>query len=82
MNEKILLKAIPSTEEASFRDLCNALGDDKPEKGDRAEWGLFFDTLRKLERQGEVEVSWSPDGRSVDSVILTEAGAARVRSGL
>ena len=80
ISELTLLKAIPSTQEASFREVCNALGDDKPEKGVKGEWGKFFSVLKKLERDGLVEISWTGD--QVDSLILTEAGAARVRSGL
>lgn len=79
MNLQTLLNAIPSTEEASFRELLRS---DKPD--DTQEWSAFFKTLRQAEREWLVHIEWSPNGNgrggsSVDSVILTEAGAARVR---
>lgn len=78
MDYLIVLKAIPSTESGSFRDLCNALGDDRPEKGDKSGWRDLFHSLRQAERQGDVEISWL-DG-NVDAVQLTEQGAAKVRA--
>ena len=71
-----LLQCIGSTEESSFGEVCQALGDDKP--ADRSEWGAFFRSVEDLERQGLIEVS-RVNGK-IDSMILTEAGAARVRT--
>ena len=76
MDTLTLLKAIPSTEPADFRDLCNALGSDKPD--DREGWSDMFNTLRSLEKDGLVEISWFHNN-NIDTLILTEAGAARVR---
>jgi hypothetical protein len=78
MDTLTLLKAIRSAEPSDFSDLCNALGDDKPERGDRDGWSDLFNTLRSLEKDGLVQISWFHN-KNVDSLMLTEAGAARVR---
>lgn len=80
-----LLVTIPSTDEVSFRELMNMLGDSKPEKGDKKGWADVFTTLRTMEKDGLVEISWSPEGNgrggsAIDSLILTEAGAARAKT--
>lgn len=73
-----ILKAIPSTEPATFRELCSALGSDKPEKGDKRAWWELFSSIEKLEKQELIEVD--RNGTSIDTLILTEAGAAMVRA--
>lgn len=78
MNEMLILSAIGSTEESSFFDFVSALGSEKPDKGDRDAWRQLFMQIEKLEVDGFVEVCRT--GRSIDSLILTEAGAARVRA--
>jgi hypothetical protein len=76
MNEDIILRAIPSTEPASFGEFCNELGADKPDCRD--DWAILFKLLDKLEHDGLVTIDRL--GRRVDSLILTDAGADRVRS--
>lgn len=73
-----LLQAIPSTEPASFNELCRALGDDCPERGDREGWRDLFSLLEIAQESGYVDIDYV--GGKVGSVQLTEAGAARVRS--
>lgn len=76
MNEEIILQAIPSTEPADFREFCQALGSERPENS--AEWSVLFRQLEKLEVDELVEVERTRG--KIDTLILTEAGAARVRS--
>lgn len=76
MNSITILKAIPSTELADFGEFCTALGADKPD--DRAGWADLFSTLSDLEEHGLIEVSRS--GRTIDTLILTEAGTALVKN--
>lgn len=77
MNIKTILQAIPSTEPASFREFCNALGSDCPERGEREDWAELFDCIREAEGNVLIEVERS--GNSIETLILTEAGAATVR---
>lgn len=77
MTQETILAAIGSTEETSFNEFCRALGGDCPESGDKDGWREVFDHLRVLERHGFIEVS-RVEGK-IDSMILTEAGANRVR---
>lgn len=72
-----ILAAIPSTEPATFGEFLSTLPD-CPEKGDRAGWRDLFSQLRTLENAGLVEVERT--GGSIESLLLTEDGAARVRS--
>lgn len=76
MDEIIILRAIPSTEEASFGEFCNNLGSDKPEN--KSEWAQLFRQLDKLETDDLIEIERA--GRNIDTLILTEAGAAKVRA--
>ena len=78
INEETILSAIGSTEETSFSEFCQALGDDIPDE--KAEWAKLFRTLRELERHGFVDITEA--GGKVYSMILTEPGAARVRDKL
>lgn len=73
-----ILTAIPSTENASFNEFCQGLGDDKPE--DRVDWRILFQTLESLEASGLVEID--RHGDKIDSLILTELGAERAREAL
>lgn len=77
MKLNTLLKSIGSTEESSFNEICQALGDDCPEKGDSVAWGELFRLIDSAEKSGLIEVSRT--NRRTDSAILTEAGAARVK---
>jgi hypothetical protein len=78
MNEEIILRAISFTESCSFGEMCRGLGDEKPERGDRAGWRQLFLQLEKLEADGLVEISRL--GKDIDTLQLTEAGAARARA--
>ncbi len=79
-DDQIILSAIGSTEETSFGEFCSALAGDCPESGDREGWREVFNSLGSLEQQGFIEVARTD--RKIDSVILTEAGADRVRARL
>jgi hypothetical protein len=80
MDENTILSAIGSTEESDFNEFCRGLGSDCPESGDREGWREVFNHLRTLERSGFIEVSRT--GNKIDSLILTEAGANRIREKL
>ena len=75
MDDDKILSAIASTEETSFNEFCQALAGDCPEGRD--EWREMFKTLRRLENEGLIEVS-KLDGK-IDGLILSEAGANRIR---
>ena len=75
-----ILAAIPSTEAATFGEFLNGLPD-TPEKGDRAGWRDLFSQLRTLENAGLVEVQRAGPNGSIESLMLTEDGADRVRKG-
>lgn len=79
MDEYTILSAIGSTDETTFGEFCSAL-DGCPESGDRAGWREVFNQLRILEQHGFIEISRT--GNKIDSMILTEAGANRVRERL
>jgi hypothetical protein len=79
MDEDNILAAIGSTEPSSFSEFCRALKD-CPAKGDTAAWREVFATLEWLEHQKLVIVE--RNGRSIESLILTEAGADRIREKL
>ena len=79
MDEDIVLAAIGSTEPSTFNEFCRALKD-CPIKGDTAGWREVFATLEWLEHQGLVVIERS--GRSIESLILTGAGADRIRAKL
>lgn len=80
MNTDDILAAIGSTEVSDFNDFCSGLGADRPEAGDRSGWREVFTLLGECERDGLVEVE-RVEGK-IDTLILTEAGAARVRARL
>lgn len=75
MDEMTILKAIPSTKEASFNEFVNGLGSDKPT--DRDEWRVLFLQLERLEADGLVEIERLGD--RIDTLILTTEGADKVR---
>lgn len=74
-----ILVAIPSTEPATFSEFLDALDGDAPAKGERDGWVQLFNWIRLGERSGLIEVDRSGDGRLINSLVLTEVGAARVR---
>jgi len=80
MDIDTLLSAIGSTEETTFNELCQALGDDCPERGNTPEWRDLFRTVSCAEKEGLVRVDRV--GGKIGTLILTEAGAARVREKL
>jgi hypothetical protein len=73
-----VLAAIGFTETSDFNDVCRGLGADVPTE--RGEWREFFTILEGAERQGLVEIE-RVEGK-IDTVQLTEAGAAVVRAKL
>jgi hypothetical protein len=78
MDDDKVLAAIGSTEETSFNEFCQALADGCPDGRD--EWREMFARLRRLENEGLIEVS-KLDGK-IDGLILSEAGANRIRAKL
>ncbi len=74
-----ILAACSSTEPSTFNEFARALKD-CPAKGETAEWREVFGLLNQAEREGLVEVERA--GKSIDSLILTDTGAERVRSKL
>lgn len=75
MTEEQILSVIPLTEPDDFRTFCNSLGDDCPQE--RTEWAELFNTLRLLERQGDIMIDRL--GRRIEFLQLTEQGANRIR---
>lgn len=73
-----ILAAIPSTEPCDFNEFLSALPD-CPEKGNREGYRDLFSQLRTLENAGMVEVERANSGGSIESLMLTEDGAERVR---
>jgi hypothetical protein len=78
MNEDTILSAIGSTEETTFHEFCSALAGDRPEQGDREGWREVFNHLRILEQHGFIKVERTQG--KIDTLILTSAGANRIRS--
>ncbi len=76
MEENAVLAAIGSTEPSTFNEFCRELKD-CPSRGDKDAWRELFATLEWLEHQGFVKIERA--GRSIESLILTDDGAARVR---
>lgn len=74
---EIVLGAIGPTK-SSFNDICRALGPDRPERGDKRGWCDLFDTIRKAENDGFVEISYGLIG-SIDGAVLTEAGMIELK---
>jgi hypothetical protein len=72
-----ILSAIGSTEPSTFGEFCSALKD-CPEKGDREAWAEIFGLLKEAEELGLVEVERT--GKLIDSLVLTDVGADRVRA--
>lgn len=77
-----VLTAVGSTATADFNDLCRGLGANLPQE--RAEWADLFRTIEQAEREGLVEVDRDDvSGKQrIATVILTPAGADRVRAKL
>ncbi|MCI0488959.1 MAG: hypothetical protein L0229_20395 [Blastocatellia bacterium] len=74
-----VLSAIGSTEPSSFSEFCRGL-EDCPEPGDRAVWRELLGFIGRGEREGLIEVERTKG--MIDTLILTEAGAALVRNRL
>jgi hypothetical protein len=79
LNIDDVLAAIGATEPSDFNEFCRGLKD-CPAKGDTAGWREVFNILRQLEADQLVEVSRT--GKTIDTMQLTEAGAARARERL
>lgn len=71
-----ILEVIPSTESCSFGEFCGNYPD-TPAKGERSEWAGLFGRLAELERNGLLRIE--RDGRNIEEMQLTEAGAQWVR---
>ena len=69
LTEWDVIKAIGATEASSFSEFLSGLPD-SPE--DKEDYALLFRIVRRLEKDGQIEVSWS--GKWIDSLILTEYG--------
>lgn len=78
MDEDKVLAAIGSTESSTFNEMCSALEGDCPE--DKDGWRELFKTLRTLENGGFIDVTRVKG--NIDSLILTESGANRIREKL
>jgi predicted transcriptional regulator len=72
-----ILRAIPSTEPATFNEFLRGY-DDAPERGDKSGWSELFQDLETLESQGLVEIERN-NGR-IDTLMLTAEGVDTVRS--
>jgi hypothetical protein len=72
-----ILTSIGSEEPSSFNEVLRSLGDDAPEKGDKAAWREFFQTINALE-QSELVTVERRDGR-FEAAQLTDLGAERAR---
>lgn len=79
MTEIEILSAIGSTEPSTFAEFCRALKD-CPEKGDTAGWRQLFGDLEYAEHRKLVVIE--RDQRRIESLQLTEDGAAEVRASL
>ena len=77
---EVILAAIGSTEPRPFSGFCRALGDHCPDQGDTAGWRGVFQALRNAESLGLIIVR--RDGKDIESLRLTEAGADRIRTKL
>ena len=73
-----VLNAVSSTEVSTFNEFCRALGGSCPERGEQDEWAELFDCVKAAESLDLIEVERV--GGKIDTLILTEAGAAKVRS--
>ncbi len=74
-----VLAAIGSTEASTFPEFCRGLAS-RPPKGDRDGWREVFASLERLQHQGLLTLT--RNGRDVESLRLTPAGADRVRAKL
>lgn len=72
-----ILKAIPSTEPATFYEFVGALGDDAPERGDKKGWWELFRDLEDLADSAVIEIE--RQATHIESLMLTEIGAATYR---
>lgn len=77
MTEETILAAIGFTEPSTFSEFCEALGDDCPQSGNRAEWTDVFGKLRVLESERYVIIV--RDRQNIQQLQLTEKGANRIR---
>lgn len=72
------LMLIPSTEPATFSELCASLGGDCPE--DKDGWRELFARVKSLEQDGYVEVERT-NGK-LEGIQLSASGAAMIRDRL
>jgi hypothetical protein len=80
MDDDTILSAIGSQEPSSFSEFCRGLRSDMPERGDTKGWRELFQALESLESRKLIVIDRVD--RSIDSLILTDAGADIVRSKL
>ena len=72
-----ILSVVWSSEAMTFNDLCDALGNDCPEKGDREAWRDLFRQLESAKAVGLITLE-KRDGR-IESIQLTKRGADKIR---
>lgn len=72
-----ILTSVGSTEPTSFLEMLRAMGDEAPEKGDKAGYRELFQTIDALEQSGLMTVS-RLNGR-FEAAQLTDLGAERAR---
>jgi hypothetical protein len=77
MDMKTLLGAIGSQEESTFSEICDALGDDRPAKGDRAAWREFFQLIDEADKKGFINAIKLHG--NFEGAILTADGVAELR---
>lgn len=77
ISERVVLRAIGSTETTDFMEFCEGLGDNCPVKGDKESWQEVWQTLERLERRGLVEVT--RENRRFIDAILTADGVEEAR---
>jgi hypothetical protein len=82
IDELDILAAVSLTEPMSFSDFCGALNN-CPERGDREAWRSLFGLLSRCERSGLLVIERDDDriGSKIESLQLTDAGAAKLRTG-
>lgn len=73
-----LLECVGSTEATTFKELCDALGDDCPRTGNTPEWAELFRAVHEAEDQQLVDTEWK-NGK-LAAIQLTMTGADRVRA--
>lgn len=80
MDDLTILKAIGSTEVSTFEEFLAGLEHEVPAKNEKREWWVLFTTLERLQTEGLIEVERAGEKNRIETLILTESGAARVKA--